>query len=75
MKFTEKTFDSWFDKDSDITTRKLVKFGKQIFVCFIDCLVDKKLIADSIISPILQIKNDYLQNCSLNVEVEFDKLR
>ena len=58
MKFTEKTFNSWFNKDSDITTRKLVKFGKQIFVCFVDCMVDKKLIADSIISPILQIKND-----------------
>jgi len=68
MKFCEKTFVSWFNKDIDIAMRKIEKFDKTIVVCFVECMIDKKLLANNIIAPILRLKK------SVSTQKIFDNL-
>ena len=72
MKFSEKTFKNWFDKDSNIAIRTIYKSNKKILVCFIDCLVDKKLVSNNIISPILKMKNQPSANAIYNQLSTYD---
>lgn len=51
-----------FNKDCDVDTREITVGDKTGCVFFVDCLIDKKMLADSIIKPILD-SEDKLKGC------------
>lgn len=60
MKISEKIFNGWFNENCDIAVRKIYKNSKIVCVCFIDCLVDKKSLANNVILPIVKAKTKAL---------------
>ena len=56
-KLTIKTVQSWFSKSSEIQTRKIKVNNCFVYVCYIDCLVDKLYISQHIIAPILNLNS------------------
>ncbi len=58
MESLDKKVLKLFNKNADIATRKLTAGGKQIFLFFIDCLIDLELMTNAIIEPIKKLKAD-----------------
>lgn len=58
MESLDKKVLKLFNKDADIASRKLVANKKQIYLFFIDCLIDPELMTTAIIEPIKELKAD-----------------
>ena len=70
--FTLESVLSWFSKDAQINYRQLNK-NKIINIIYIDCLIDKTMLSQSIISPLnkfndkISIQN--IKNCIFSHEI------
>ncbi len=57
MKYTQKLVNSYFAKNSGVTCRTLNVQNTNINVFYVDCLINKIYLAQSIIDPIIKIGN------------------
>ena len=54
---TQKLVKSWFSKNSEISLRTINIANKVVNVFYIDCLVNKQLLSQTIIAPLINLKN------------------
>lgn len=77
-KLSAQKFQSWFSKYSGISSRTINVCAKCVNLFFIDCMIDKTYLAQSIISPLSKltsISRDSIQNClsSSNIKMPESK--
>ena len=56
QKLTNKTISSWFTEHADISCRNIVVAQTELFVFYIDCLIDKNYLSQSVFAPLLKLK-------------------
>ena len=64
--FKLDTLKKWFNKDSGLTCRSVMLQNKQINIVYIDCLIDKAYLSQSIVSSVLKIENNVNNNSLKN---------